>query len=213
MSGYFMIRRSVIESARLKPKGYKILLEVLARGKYQSVAEIPYIFDERKQGGSKFGFKEGFEFLRHLGQLSWETGQLKRLLRFCGVGFSGIFVNEGALQFFTEIGGLYYVYSSFLAVELAILSNFILNECWTFRDQSRQEPNLMARLKRFVKFNVICATGASLNILTLWALTEWIGLHYLVSNLAGIGIAFLWNYGLNSHLTWRISMGHPFTRC
>jgi len=206
MSGYFFIRRPVIESIHLKPEGYKILLEVLARGSYQTVVEVPYIFNGRKQGGSKFGFKQVLKFLKHLGQLSWETGQLERFVRFCTVGFSGIFVNEGALQLFTEVGGLYYVHSSCLAVELAIMSNFILNEIWTFRDQSQQQSGTIHRLIRFLKFNLICAMGALLNVTTLWALTEWAGLHYLLSNLMGIALSTLWNYGLNSNITWDVTI-------
>jgi dolichol-phosphate mannosyltransferase len=118
-------------------------------------------------------------------------------MRFCIVGFSGIFVNEGALQLFTEVGGLYYVHSSCLAVELAIMSNFSLNEFWTFRDRSQQQSGPIHRLIRFSKFNLICAMGALLNVTTLWAFTEWAGLHYLLSNLMGITLSTLWNYGLN----------------
>ena len=70
MSGFFLIRRSVINSARLKPKGYKILLEVLAKGNYRRIVEVPYVFEERKDGKSKLGPKQYLEFLIHLGTLA-----------------------------------------------------------------------------------------------------------------------------------------------
>jgi len=70
MSGYFVIKRSVINSVELKPLGYKILLEVLARGKYQTIKEIPYIFEERKMGTSKLGPKQCLDLLIHLWRLS-----------------------------------------------------------------------------------------------------------------------------------------------
>lgn len=206
MSGFFLVRRSVIGPKRLKPKGYKILLEVLAKGEYRTLVEIPYLFNERKSGGSKFGLTQALDFLKHLGQLSWETGQIARFLRYCIVGFSGIFVNEGALTFFTEVSNLYYVYSSCLSVELAIISNFILNDFFTFRDISNHQPGLSRRLMRFVKFNLICAIGAILNVVALWALTDLARIHYLLSNLVGIGISTLWNYGLNSNITWRVAI-------
>ena len=208
MSGYFLIRRSVIESARLKPVGYKILLEVLARGKYKTVAEVPYVFRERSEGGSKLGPQQYREFFIQIQRLAWETGQLKRFLRYCIVGFSGVFVNEGALKVFTDFGGLFYIYSSFLAVELAIVNNFVLNEFWTFRDMSRHQPNKINRFKRFVKFNLICSVGAFLNVLVLWVLTDLSGLYYLASNLFGIGISTLWNYGFNSNITWEVPVRH-----
>lgn len=70
MSGYFLMKRAVIESVALRPIGYKILLEVLARGKYQTITEVPYLFDERKNGKSKLGPKQCLDFLIHLWRLS-----------------------------------------------------------------------------------------------------------------------------------------------
>src|ERR1700675_4009061 len=46
MSGYFMVRRSSLESRDLNPLGYKILMEVLARGAIQKISEVPYVFRE-----------------------------------------------------------------------------------------------------------------------------------------------------------------------
>lgn len=70
LSGYFLMKRSVIESASLRPVGYKILLEVLVRGKYQTVTEVPYVFEERKTGRSKLGPKLCLQFFVHLWRLS-----------------------------------------------------------------------------------------------------------------------------------------------
>ena len=50
----------------LKNRGYKILLEVLATGKYRKVLEVPYVFVVRKKGKSKLGPRQYMEFLRHL---------------------------------------------------------------------------------------------------------------------------------------------------
>lgn len=58
MSGFFILRREVIENKILTPLGYKILLEVLAKGAYRKVAEVPYVFAERKRGGSKAGIRQ-----------------------------------------------------------------------------------------------------------------------------------------------------------
>ena len=62
MSGFFLMKRSVIDSALLKPTGYKILLEILAKGNFQRIIEVPYIFEERKNGKSKLGLKQYLEF-------------------------------------------------------------------------------------------------------------------------------------------------------
>jgi dolichol-phosphate mannosyltransferase len=66
MSGFFLLRRSVVEGRPLKPLGYKILLEVLARGNYAKAAEVPYTFEERARGGSKMDLVQVWRYLVHL---------------------------------------------------------------------------------------------------------------------------------------------------
>jgi dolichol-phosphate mannosyltransferase len=65
-SGFFMLKKKVIEGIELKPVGFKILLEILIKGNYEKVAEIPFAFGERKKGGSKLNLREIFNFLRHV---------------------------------------------------------------------------------------------------------------------------------------------------
>ncbi|HLG19232.1 MAG TPA: GtrA family protein, partial [Bdellovibrionota bacterium] len=191
----------VIENCRLEPEGYKILLEVLGRGKYQRVEEVPYTFVERKLGGSKLGPRQYGEFIIHLLRLSRQTGELKRFLKFSVVGGSGVFVNMGVLTLLTA-WGLGYLQSGLFAVETAVVTNFLLNEFWTFADFSQRRPRFVSRMSRFLTFNFFCAGGAVINLSILWALTEFAGWHYLLSNLFGIGAATLWNYGMNANITW-----------
>jgi len=66
LSGYFFLRRDVISGVKLKTIGYKILLEILVKGKYSSVKEIPYTFRMRKYSSSKLNMGE---FLMFLGQI------------------------------------------------------------------------------------------------------------------------------------------------
>jgi dolichol-phosphate mannosyltransferase len=70
MSGLFAIERSVVDRAQLQPEGYKILLEVVARGDWHSASNVDYRFDERYSGQSKARLREGLVFLRHLWHLS-----------------------------------------------------------------------------------------------------------------------------------------------
>src|ERR1700730_10769620 len=46
LSGYFMVRRSSLEGRELHPLGYKILMDVLARGEAEKICEVPYVFRE-----------------------------------------------------------------------------------------------------------------------------------------------------------------------
>jgi dolichol-phosphate mannosyltransferase len=201
MSGYFAIHRSVIEGCTLKPEGYKILLEVLARGHYQAVIEVPYTFIERQQGRSKLGLRQYREFITHLLCLSWETEELQRFVKYCLVGATGVLVHMGILALLVR-AGMAYLQAGAVAVETAIGTNFLLNEFWSFADRARRHSGIIPCVLRFLRFNLFCAGGASIALLTFWFLTNYGGVHYLLSNLVGVSVATVWNYGMNANLTW-----------
>jgi len=69
MSGFFLVRRSCIQSLHLQPEGFKILLEILARGKIQCTAEVPFTFGRRRAGKSKASLRVVIDYLRLLARL------------------------------------------------------------------------------------------------------------------------------------------------
>jgi len=69
ISGFFMLRRDIIEGIKLNPIGFKILLEIIAKGNYDSVIEVPYTFKPRRKGKSNLNVKEVWNFLVHLYRL------------------------------------------------------------------------------------------------------------------------------------------------
>lgn len=69
MSGFFLFRREVVEGVELSPVGFKILLEVLVRGNWTRLSEIPYRFEEREIGQSKASLNQGVAYLQHLREL------------------------------------------------------------------------------------------------------------------------------------------------
>ena len=66
LSGYFFLKRSVIEGVVLDTTGYKILLELLVKGHYKKLKEISYNFRMRKHSTSKLNNKEYLLFLSQL---------------------------------------------------------------------------------------------------------------------------------------------------
>ncbi|MEM2486949.1 MAG: polyprenol monophosphomannose synthase, partial [Candidatus Bathyarchaeia archaeon] len=58
LSGFFMIRRNIVENNLLNPRGFKILLEILVKANPGPVAEVPYAFNTRRRGRSKLDFRE-----------------------------------------------------------------------------------------------------------------------------------------------------------
>jgi dolichol-phosphate mannosyltransferase len=77
MSGFFLLKRSAIADVTLKPLGYKILLEVLARGRCDLIEEVPYVFKERINGGTKMGLAQVRHYLIHLLKLSLDAQSSK----------------------------------------------------------------------------------------------------------------------------------------
>jgi len=79
MSGMFAIRADVVDAVRdqLRPTGYKILLELLARCPLDDVTEVGYTFRRRAAGGSNLGVEQYLNYVRHLGRLSVPARQNK----------------------------------------------------------------------------------------------------------------------------------------
>ena len=69
LSGFFAVRRDLLTGYRYHGRGYKLLVEVLAKHPGRTVAEIPYRFIERQRGKSKLGAGEILAFLKLLWQL------------------------------------------------------------------------------------------------------------------------------------------------
>jgi len=68
-SGYILVKREAIEGVDLDPIGFKIGLEVIAKGHYGKAIEIPYVFTDRIVGESKLNEKEIFNYLKQLRKL------------------------------------------------------------------------------------------------------------------------------------------------
>jgi len=120
----------------------------------------------------------------------------RSFIKFGVVGAIGIAVNEGLLVLIQSMG-VYFLYAGAIAIEISILSNFILNDLWTFRD--RRSGNAAARL---VKFNVLMLAGLVVNLAVLDLGTAYFGMASAVANLVGIAAAFFLRYALSVKYAW-----------
>lgn len=217
MSGYFMVRRDVVAGRDLDPIGYKILIEVLGRCQIDRIAEIGYVFQERKEGASKVTWKQYVEYIQHLIRLR-SRGRLeklkqrfeipiKRFVRFGLVGLSGVFVDMAIFYLLHDPAalGLPLTRSKVIAAEIAIVNNFLWNDFWTFRDISSQQRGWSKRIKRFIKFNLVCLLGLVLNVAIVNILVNYFNIHYLIANLIAIAIVTIWNFWINLKLSWRVT--------
>lgn len=70
LSGFFIVKRECIDGIELQPEGFKILLEILVRGRVQKPIEVPFHFGLRHAGKSKADFKVALAYFNLLGKLS-----------------------------------------------------------------------------------------------------------------------------------------------
>jgi dolichol-phosphate mannosyltransferase len=203
MSGMFALRKPVLEGIQLNPVGYKILLEVLAKGRYSKFAEVPYVFVQRGHGSSKLGTRQYIEYLFHLARLARSTGQLAAWVRYGLVGLWGAAVNLVLLHVFVERLGWRLVLGLPVAIQLALLNNFLWNEVLTFRRQHVGQAGGRGVLARLFRYEGVCASGAIVNLAVALIIADR-RVQPLFAAAGGIAAGGLWNFVLNVPAIWRI---------
>ncbi len=203
MSGFFMIRREIVERAapKLATEGFKILADLLATAdKPLSIRETPYVFRERQRGESKLDARVAFDYLGFL--LHHLTGRLVpvRFFLFGLVGASGVVVHllflKLMLSSFPDFG---FDVSQTTATYVAMLSNFLLNNGLTYRDR---RITGWALVPGFLLFAASCSIGVVANVgLARLIFSE--GQQWWVAGLAGALTGAVFNYVTSSILVWR----------
>ena len=128
---------------------------------------------------------------------------LRRWLVFNVVGSMGVAVQLLMLVTLTEVAELDYLVATGLAVESAILHNFVWHERWTWRDRGFRMPGWAARLLRF---NLVTGTlSISANIVFTGLYAEALGIHYALANLMAIASCSVLNFIANDRFVFRQS--------
>jgi len=199
--GYFGLHRNVIADVELDPIGWKILLEILVKGNYQTVHEIPYVFHARDAGESKMSIHEQWNYLRHLAKLIWNSPEERRFYVFCFVGALGVIVNLIAM------GILLYGFhvrpatlSSIIASVIAMCHNFLWNDKVTWK--SHAHPVRWRRMLQMPTFMAVSGVGIVITALFV-RLFVVLGWEELLGQCLGIVVATAWSFSANSRLTWR----------
>jgi dolichol-phosphate mannosyltransferase len=202
LSGFFMCRREIFEAAlrRMSGQGFKVLLDLLASSpKPPRVRELPYNFRERRHGESKLDTL-----------IAWEYGMLladKLIGRFIPVRFAlfgligglGLLVHLGTLRTALNPLGLEFAAAQAIATMVAMTSNFILNNQFTYRDQRLRG---FALLRGLITFYLICGVGAVANVgVASYAFTS--SHAWWLAGIAGAVVGSVWNFAMSSVFTWR----------
>ena len=140
-------------------------------------------------------------FLRLLVLFGIKPEKMKEFMKFAVVGGSGVLVNMGCFFILTRYAGIRIEYASPIAIEISILSNFLLNNAWTFRKRHTR----VRFAGRILRYHLVTAVAGLVNYLTLLLLANVFGIHDLLANLIGIILGTFINFFLNSLWTWRVT--------
>jgi putative flippase GtrA len=222
MSGLFVVRRSAIDLDRMRPMGFKLLLELLVRHPAARVAEVAYEFAPRVGGRSKASLAEGLTYGRLLLRLRRDVlaGQLRRrpterrdrlrqlvrAVEFGSVGASGMVVNTLVLWLaYTELG-LGQAVSATVATEASTSWNFVLVDLLVYRGPKR--GTRPGRAVRFFAMNNLLLLARLPVLMTL----TWAGLHLLVANLVTLVMLFLFRFLVSDRVIYGAQSGTSTSR-
>jgi dolichol-phosphate mannosyltransferase len=202
MSGFFMIRRQIVGQVapELSADGFKILADILLRAPPGlRIAEVPYVFRKRQSGKSKLSAVVAMEFLglivHHM-----TAGLLPiRFVLFATVGTFGLIVHLGVLNVLVKTAVLTnFGADQFVATLVAMTSNFLLNNEFTYRDCRYRG---WSKLGGLLLFALVCGVGIAFNI----DVASWLFNFepvWWVAGLAGALVGVLWNYSASTSFVW-----------
>jgi len=206
LGGFFLVRSAAISGLQFRPTGFKILLEILVCAPELKVAEIPLSFMARNAGYSKATMHQGMEYLRHIASLFLYVPSAGRFWKFALVGASGVLVNMLTLVVLAEVFGANLIVAWVFAVGLSILSNYLLNSAFTWRDV-RHSSRIHFLLRGALAYPVaILALGT--NFAVYYPLLEYVSDEfplYLLFNFFGILAGTSVNFILSSRLVFKPS--------
>jgi dolichol-phosphate mannosyltransferase len=202
MSGFFMIRRDRFEqlAPQLSTQGFKILLDIIAtaQGNLRTV-EIPYSFGSRLHGESKLDSMVALDFLGLvLAKLTNDAVSLRFLL-FALVGSTGLVVHLATLFVALKIFNLPFAEAQGCGALVAMTTNFILNNFFTYRDQRLKG---FAILRGLLAFYFVCSVGLLANVGVAFSIYDHEPIWW-VAGAAGALMGVVWNYAMSGLFVWR----------
>jgi dolichol-phosphate mannosyltransferase len=207
--GFFGIRREVIQDVELNPIGWKILMEILVKGRYETLVEVPYQFTARDAGESKMSLTEQWNYLRHIAVLVSQSPEDRRFFLFCLVGGLGTLVNLFFLSVFLYVFHWHSTTASVAASLIAMGHNFLLNDQFTWRERLHVPGS--RRWLQFLLFVLISSVSIIVTAVFVW-LFERLHWPVPVGQIIGIAVATGWSFTANNRLTWAKTRVAPATK-
>ncbi|MBF0125054.1 MAG: glycosyltransferase family 2 protein [Magnetococcales bacterium] len=201
MSGFFMLKRALLMQVvgHLSQQGFKILLDLLTSGTEVRYRELPYVMRSRQRGESKLDILVSGEFLLLL--LDKRLGHLlpPKFLMFVAVGLIGAALHLLVLGLLYLHWGAPFWSAQSSATLVAMTSNFLLNNQFTYRDRRLRGKRLFYGL---LLFYLVCSLGALINVRIASSLYE-LEITWWLAGLLGAVVGTVWNYAMTLTFTWR----------
>jgi dolichol-phosphate mannosyltransferase len=202
MSGFFMMRSAVLQSAArdLSAIGFKILADLFASSKNKlRFRELPYRFRNRYAGESKLDSLTAWDYLMLL--IDKMTGHLVpvRFVAFCIVGGVGVGVHFAALALITRTFGAPFIDGQAAATLCAMTFNFAVNNVLTYRDRQLRGWRW---LRGWISFVLACSVGGFANLAASKAMYD-VHHGWAAAAMTGVLVGAVWNYAITTLLTWR----------
>lgn len=243
-TGYRAIRRQVYEAVHTELEdneqfaGYTFQIGFLHKTLRNNfvVREVPFHFVDRTEGESKLGTEYIVNTLKFLLTVRAKEIMQSRIFKFLMVGGVGFIVNFVFFNIFKQLAPWSALLSAvpqldqqawthwlisdqsvavMLSAEIAILSNYTLNNLWTFSD--RKIRGVLAHVQKFLQFNVgsfgsiaiqyavMQVAVRTFGIFTLFSLA---GIDIVVDNVylaVGVLLGMIWNFTIYNTVIWRKS--------
>jgi len=193
MTGFFVVRPAAVDLTALRPRGFKILLEILARQRL-AVVEEPFVFGERFAGRSKATVANGMRYVQQLTLL-----RFGRLSPFALIGAAGAVLNLAILAGLQAVG-VHYLPAVIWANVVTIVINFLLQERFVFADLRDGAHGFWGRFVRSFAFN---GTEAAVRTLLLWWIVERAVPYPELVQAALILVAFIVRFVFQAQVVYR----------
>lgn len=177
------------------------------------VTEVPFQFVDREIGQSKLGAEYIKNNLLYIFKTRYQEIVNHRIFKFVAVGGLGALIQLVSLKLFWLF--LPYTVSSFLSIEAAVVSNFALNNIWTFADRKLTLPQIPTK---FVQFNIASSGSIIIQLVIAFLGDFLIGakrpflslpfIHFVVTwglifSVFGILVGMFWNFFAYSRFVWK----------
>lgn len=218
-AGYRAITKKVYEAVKDEMTsesfaGYTFQIGFLHKTKRKgfTVAEVPIQFIDREVGESKLGMEYIKNTLLYIIKVRLKELMHHRIFRFVIVGGIGALIQLSTLQLFRR--AFPYQLSYFFSVELAVLSNFIFSNLWTFADKAIGAAQIPFK---FIQFNLASFGSILIQQILAFVTENFIGIFVLftlpiitlkidtglVSAVVGILTGMFWNFFAYNTIIWK----------